>query len=100
MKKIFRSRKQWQKLLSDQPTSGLSIAQYCKNQNINISNFYAWRKRLNSKESPKPGFLRLNKPSFPTLKDLRIETPNGYKIELNGFDESIFQKILGLVKAI
>ena len=100
MKKIFRSKKQWQKILLGQPTSGLSISQYCKNKNINLSNFYAWRKRLNSSESPKSGFLLLNKPPFPNLRDLHIETPNGYKIELNGFDESIFQKILGLVKAI
>ena len=100
MKKIFRTKKQWQKIVLGQPTSGLSISQYCNNKNINISNFYAWRKRLSSNENPKPGFLRLVKPSFPALRDLRIETPNGYKIELNGFDESIFQKILGLVKAI
>jgi len=100
MKKIFRSKKQWQKIIFVQPTSGLSISQYCNNKNINISNFYAWRKRLSSKESPKPGFLRLNNPAFPNLRDLRIETPNGYKIELNGFDESIFQKILGLIKII
>jgi len=100
MKKIFRSKKQWQKILFAQPTSGLSISQYCKNKNINISNFYAWRKKLSGKDSPKPGFLRLNKPSFPTLRDLRIETPNGYKIEVNGFDESTLQKVLGVVKAI
>ena len=100
MKKIFRSKKQWQKILFAQSTSGLSISQYCKNKNINISNFYAWRKRLESKESPKPGFLRLNKPSFPTLRDLRIETPNGYKIEVNGFDELTLQRVLGMVKTI
>ena len=100
MKKIFRSKKQWQKILFGQPASGLSISQYCKNKNINISNFYAWRKRLSSNESSKPGFLRLIKPSFPALRDLRIETPNGYKIELNGFDELIFQRILGFVKTI
>ena len=100
MTKIFRSKKQWQKILFAQPTSGLSISQYCKNKNINISNFYAWRKRLGSKESSKSGFLRLNKSSFPTLRDLRIETPNGYKIEINGFDESIFQSILGVVKTL
>ena len=100
MKKIFRSKKQWQKILFAQPTSGLSISQYCKNKNINISNFYAWRKRLSSNESSKPGFIRLNKPLFPTLKDLRIETPNGYKIEVNGFDELTLQRVLGLLKAI
>ena len=100
MKKIFRSKKQWQKIILGQPSSGLSIFQYCNNKNINISNFYAWRKKLNSQESPKPGFFRLNKPPFSALRDLRIETPNGYKIELNGFDELIFQKILGMVKTI
>jgi hypothetical protein len=100
MKEIFRSKKRWQKIILVQPTSGLSITQYCKNENINISNFYAWRKRLCSNESPQPGFLWLIKPAFPTMRDLHIETPNGYKIELNGFDESIFQKILGLVKTI
>jgi len=100
MKKIFRSKKQWQKILFAQPTSGLSISQYCKNKNINISNFYAWRKRLSINETPKPGFLRLNKPSFPALRDLRIETPNGYKIEINGFEELTLQRVLGVVKAI
>ena len=100
MKKIFRSKKQWQEIILGQPASGLSISQYCNNKNINISNFYAWRKRLSSNENPKPGFLRIVKPSFPAVRDLRIETPNGYKIELNGFDESIFQKILGLIKII
>ena len=99
MKKIFRTKEQWRAIVLAYPGSGLSILQYCKNQNICLTNFYAWRKRLSNNESPKPGFLRLIKPSFPILRDLRIETPNGYKIELNGFDELIFQKILGMVKA-
>jgi len=100
MKKIFRSKKQWQKIVLGQPTSGLSISQYCNNKNINISNFYAWRKRLSSNESPKSGFLRLNRPSFPALRDNRIETPNGFKIEVNGFDELTLQRVLGVVKSI
>ena len=99
MKKKFRSTQQWQKILLDQPISGLPISQYCNNKNINIGTFYAWRNRLNTKESVKPGFLRLNKPSFPAnLRDFHIETPNGYKITINSFDESIFQRILGIVK--
>ena len=100
MKKKSRSKLQWQKILSEQPTSGLSISQFCKDKKLNLGTFYAWRNRLSSKELVKPGFLRINKPSFPTLRDLRIETPNGYKIEVNGFDESIFQKILGMVKSV
>ena len=101
MKKKFRSKQQWQKILSDQPISGLPISQYCNNKNINIGTFYAWRNRLNIKESAKTGFFRLNKSSLPAnLRDFHIETPNGYKITINSFDESTFQRILGIVKTI
>jgi len=100
MKKIFRSKKQWQKIVFAQPTSGLSISQYCKNKNINISNFYAWRKRLGSNESPRPGFLRLNKPSFPSLRDLRIETPMATKSKLMDLTKLTLQKTSWVVKAI
>ena len=101
MKKKFRSKMQWQKILSEQPTSGLSISQFCKDKKLNLGTFYAWRNRVNGKELVNPGFLRLNKPSLPsTLRDVHVETPNGYKISINGFNESVFQRILGIVKAI
>ena len=100
MKKKFRSKLQWQKILSEQPASGLSISQFCKDKKLNLGTFYAWRNRLNSKELVKPGFLRLNEPSLPTLRDLRIETPNGYKIAINNIDQSNFQEILGMIKAV
>ena len=99
MKKIFRTKEQWRAIVLTYPDSGLSIAQYCKNQNICLTNFYAWRKRLGLALNPKIGFIRLNQPALP-LRDINIETPNGYKIEVNGFDELTLQRLLGVVKAI
>jgi hypothetical protein len=49
--------------------------------------------------NPKTGFVRLNQPALP-IRGIHIETPNGYKIEVNGYDELTLQKVLGVVKAI
>lgn len=99
MKKIFRTKEQWRAIVLACPGSGLSILQYCKNQNICLTNFYAWRKRLGLTVNSKIGFVRLNQPALPS-RGINIETPNGYKIEVNGFDELTLQKILGMVKVI
>jgi len=99
MKKIFRTKEQWRAIVLARPGSGLSIAQYCKNQNICLTNFYAWRKRLGLAVNPKTGFIRLNQTTLP-LRGINIETPNGYKIEINGFNELTLQKVLGVINAI
>jgi len=99
MKKIFRTKDQWRTIILAHPDSGLSIAQYCKNRNICLTNFYTWRKRLRLSEKSKTGFIRLNQPAL-SLRGIYIETPNGYKIEVNGFNELTLQKVLGVIKAI
>ena len=100
MKKIFRTKEQWRAIVLAYSGSGLSILQYCKNQNICLTNFYAWRKRLGLAVNPKTGFVRLNQPAALLISGIHVETPNGYKIEVNGFDELTLQKVLGVVKAI
>ena len=41
-----RSREQWQQHILDQPQSGLSIAAYCQQHDLAVSNFYTWRSKL------------------------------------------------------
>jgi len=45
-KAIHRSDAQWHQTLTQQVTSGLSIKDFCKQNNISVSGFYAARKRL------------------------------------------------------
>lgn len=46
MANIHRSSEQWQQIFKQYAASGLQIAVFCKQQKLNPSSFYAWRKRL------------------------------------------------------
>lgn len=44
--RIFRSQDQWQAIIEDQQTSGLTILDYCQQQQLSTSSFYAVRKKI------------------------------------------------------
>ncbi|MFQ3338266.1 MAG: putative transposase, partial [Colwellia sp.] len=44
--RITRSQKQWQIIIDDQQTSGLTIIDYCQQQQLSTSSFYAVKKKL------------------------------------------------------
>ncbi len=44
--RITRSQEQWQIIIDDQQTSGLTIIDYCQQQQLSISSFYAVKKKL------------------------------------------------------
>lgn len=48
MANIHRTPEQWQQIFKQHEASGLQIAAFCKQQKLNTSSFYAWRKRLTS----------------------------------------------------
>lgn len=46
MENIHRTPEQWQQIFEQHGIRGLQIAAFCKQQKLNPSSFYAWRKRL------------------------------------------------------
>lgn len=46
MANIHRTTEQWQQIFKQHASSGLQITVFCKQQKLNPSSFYAWRKRL------------------------------------------------------
>jgi hypothetical protein len=46
MANIHRTPEQWQQIFKQYASSNLQIAAFCKQQKLNTSSFYAWRKRL------------------------------------------------------
>jgi hypothetical protein len=44
--RIFRNQDQWQTIIEDQQTSGLTILDYCQQQQLSTSSFYAVRKKI------------------------------------------------------
>ena len=45
--RITRSQEQWQSIIEDQQTSGLTIIEYCQQHQLTTSSFYAVRKKIN-----------------------------------------------------
>ena len=44
--KITRSHEQWRTILNEQQASGLTIIDYCQQQQLSTSSFYAVKKKL------------------------------------------------------
>lgn len=44
--KITRNQTQWQTLIQNQQTSGLTISDYCQQHHLPTSSFYAFKKKL------------------------------------------------------
>ena len=44
--KITRNETQWQTLIKNQQTSGLTISDYCQQHHLPTSSFYAFKKKL------------------------------------------------------
>ena len=47
-----RSRAQWQTLIEQAEHSALSIGEFCRAQDLSVSSFYQWRRRLAAEPDP------------------------------------------------
>jgi hypothetical protein len=85
------------KMLYNCQSSGKSIQQYCKDENIPYHTFLYWRKKINKKDTPKPsGFIALqSKPSFyKESKVAEVFFSNGNRVVLYDLPGALFIKQL------
>ena len=92
----------WHKIISEQDTIGLSVSAYCRQQGINEKTFYNWRKKLGNPQKPKPKrFIQIKATENGSGKVLRIQTPRGYRLEIEpGTEEIYVQDILEMLAAL
>lgn len=70
----------WQSIFQQQAESGLTKAAFCKVNNISLSTFYAWTKKLNSQPAAKK--QKIVPLIFAEIKpdqQLTLTLPNGYQ---------------------
>ncbi|MGP5159649.1 IS66 family insertion sequence element accessory protein TnpA [Pseudoalteromonas sp. AOP31-A2-14] len=77
--------KHWQGIFEQQKSSGLAIIQFCRDNNINASTFYVWRKRLSDetvrvKKQQVIPFV-IHEQAFTQPSIIKLTTPNGYQID-------------------
>jgi hypothetical protein len=97
-----RDREQyWRKVIRDQSASGLSIAAFCREQDVPAASFFAWRRKLNGRaevagpraakelasakelvEKPAAQFVSFELPSPPRAgrSGLEIVLPDGCRV--------------------
>ena len=52
-------RTHWRTIIENQTTSGMSVATYCRENLLNLSHYYTWRRRLREQQPCAGGFLEL-----------------------------------------
>lgn len=75
----------WKTLFKQQQDSGLSVIQFCRDNKVNVSTFYAWRKRLSDKALPvKPQQvipLVIHEQALTQPSMIKLTTPSGYQVD-------------------
>jgi hypothetical protein len=87
----------WQGLVQDQAQSGVSAAAFCKENQLNIQTFYAWRRRFKTESDTNVtgAFLELVPSSKIQDSGIRIRLDARLFIELNrGFDPSTLRNAI------
>lgn len=85
---IAERRIHWRTIIENQATSGMSIAAYCRDAQINPSYFYTWRRKLQEQQPCAGGFLELI-PSRPNDAASGVRIHMGAKLAIEvarGFD--------------
>ena len=102
----LKVQKHWNPIFKAQESSGLPVAKFCAKQGIQATSFYSRRKEIRlMSEKKQSGFIRLSNDSEKELQQdnprpVRIQTPNGYKIEFCMIADEGLDKVLGLLKAL
>lgn len=95
----FRTKDQIQRHLSAQKTSGMTVAAYCRQEDIAQNTFFKWRQRFPSRQNTTQAVSFLKLPIAPPVGDrLDLTLPNGTRISTPlSFDSSILRDVVRLL---
>jgi len=77
-----RSPEEWQRIVTDLSTSGMSLKAYSELHQINHNTLIYWRQKLKKAKHPKPSFISLHQPEPTGLITGLIKINYNYNIEL------------------
>lgn len=77
-----RSPAEWQSLLSQFETSGLSVVAFCRRHAIGESSFHRWRTKLVGSHPETPAAEASTPPDFVDLGALMAKPSSGSRLEL------------------
>lgn len=88
--------KVWREVIRRQQASGLSIAQFCRQEGLAQASFYNWRKKLaTDNKSP---FLELQLPNLNNTAPCEIVLPDCRVVVPPGFDADSLRRLLDVLR--
>jgi len=96
-----KKEQHWQRIFQLQAESGLNKSQFCKRNNITVSTFYAWTKKLSPqppKITKKQKVVPLILPQAKSDQQLTLTLPNGYQFSFpTSLEPSKLQQFLSVL---
>jgi hypothetical protein len=96
-------RNHWRDLIEQQKTSGRNIADYCRDNRINQSQFYKWRRRLLEQKPSTGGFLELipRATADSGHSGISIRMDGKLSIDINpGFDPFVLRNVVETLRGL
>ena len=94
-------RRCWSELISEQPDSGLTVAQFCTANDISTASFYLWRRKLRAEPDREPRrFLDVQIVESSTESDpFRIHLPGGTTVEIPTTHTGVLRDVIWQLQA-
>ncbi|MDP7592443.1 MAG: IS66 family insertion sequence element accessory protein TnpB [Litorilituus sp.] len=93
--------KHWKNIFEQQQRSDLTIIQFCRDNKINVSTFYAWRARLSDKALPVKQQqvipLVIHDQPLTQSSMIKLTTPNGYQLD---FESTLMHQTLAQLLSV
>lgn len=90
------ARGRWEHVLAKQAGSGLSIAEFCRRNEVSAASFYQWRKKLGQRQPVAEAFVPV---AVLGAAMLRVEFPCGVVMQLPAGDDRSLTKLVSLLMA-
>ncbi|MGA9672653.1 MAG: transposase [Terracidiphilus sp.] len=102
---ITEHRAKWRELVSEQLSSGQTVAAFCRERGIRAAQFYDWKKRIREGEAAKFVEVKVKQPSeqpkaapghHPAI-EVRLNSGRSLVVE-PGFDSSHLRSLLAVLE--
>ena len=94
----------WSQIIKNWESTGLAVAEYCRQHDIPCWKFFDWRRRLRDRDSETTndaGFVALEFNSEGASSGVSIGVGEGVRLHLEkGFDESELLRVVRVLRSV
>lgn len=97
---LTEKQKRWQHHVEQWSKSGISQAEYCRQNNLNVRCFHYFKSRLQQKNLPVQ-FVQVPVEPVSAPSILKLNTGSGFQVEIpDGFSQVTLAKVLQVIGGI